>query len=232
MIHKVSLFSCLLLISVGLLFSSCTIKKHDETDKAKAANEIEIYFGNTGFDAKLYVQEIWDDQVVPYIQTKAVAFDVLMPLLSSDASSACKQYGYRVGEEGTFFNFAVQGRVRVVGVNQESRNGLLYVDAQPYSGEQEYVLQIGPVFKGTSIRDILDFISLNDFENQVEFARLANELNFKVRDEILAGLSYDQLMDTEVDVVAVFSYDPKNLVHVMTPVGFSPVSDGDGVSNE
>jgi predicted lipoprotein len=66
----------------------------------------------------------------------------------------------------------------------------------------------------------------------VEFARLANELNFKVRDEILAGLSYDQLMDTEVDVVAVFSYDPKNLVHVMTPVGFSPVSDGDGVSNE
>lgn len=232
MIHKVSLFSCLLLISVGLLFSSCTIKKHDETDKAKAANEIEIYFGNTGFDAKLYVQEIWDDQVVPYIQTKAVAFDVLMPLLSSDASSACKQYGYRVGEEGTFFNFAVQGRVRVVGINQESRNGLLYVDAQPYGGEQEYVLQIGPVFKGTSIRDILDFISLNDFENQVEFARLANELNFKVRDEILAGLSYDQLMDTEVDVVAVFSYDPKNLVHVMTPVGFSPVSDDDGVSNE
>lgn len=232
MIHKVSLYCCLLLMSVGLLFSSCTIKKHDETDKAKAKDEIEIYFGNTGFDAKLYVQQIWNDEVLPCIQKKAAPFEVLMPMLASDAASASKQYGYRVGEEGTFFNFAVQGRVRIVGVNQESRNGLLYVTALPYDDKQEYVLQIGPVFKGTSIRDILDFISLNDFENQVEFARLANELNFKVRDEILAGLSYDRLVGTEVDVIAVFTFDPKNQVQVMTPVVFSPASNTDGQNNE
>ncbi|MDD3904021.1 MAG: DUF2291 domain-containing protein [Sphaerochaeta sp.] len=226
--HRVSLFFCILLVVFGVLGSSCTIKKHDETDQTKADNEIEIYFGNTGFDAKQYVNEIWADQVVPYIQEKAVPLDILMPALANEALDVSKKYGYRVGEEGTFYNFAVKGRVRIVEINQESRNGLMYVDASPYSGEKEYVLQIGPVFKGTSIRDILDFISLNDFENQVEFARLANEFNFKVRDEVLYDLSYENLLGSEVDIVAVFSFDPKNQMHVMTPVMISLVEEHGG----
>lgn len=225
MVRKVSLVSCIFFIVFICLFSSCTVKKHDESDKVKTGDGIEIYFGNTNFDAKLYVQEIWDDQVLPYIQSRAVPFDVLMPLLSTDATKASTQYGYRVGEEGTFYNFAVKGRVTIKAVNQESRNGLLYVEDSSDSLKQEYVLQIGPVFRGTALRDILDFVSLNDFENQVEFARLANELNFKVRDEVLIGLEYEQLIGSEIDVVAVFSFNPKNQEHVMTPVLFSPVNE-------
>ncbi len=220
MFRKVPLFFLIVLIASLVLFS-CTIKKHDEADKSKENDGIEIYFGNTGFDAKQYVQEIWDAEIVPYIQQKAEPLDVLMLGLEHDAATFSKEFGYRVGEEGTFYNFAVQGRVLVVGINQESRNGLMYVDAYPYSGEREYVLQIGPVFKGTSIRDILDFISLNDFENQVEFARLANELNFKVRDEIFGDVAFEELIGSEVDITAVFTFDPANQEHVMTPVTFT-----------
>lgn len=220
MFRRVSILLSLVLIA-SLVLSSCTIRKHDETDTSKANDGIEIYFGNTDFDAKQYVQEIWDAQVLPYIQHMAEPLDVLMADLESDAAKASDAYGYRVGEEGTFYNFAVEARVSIVAINQESRNGLMYVDAYPYSGEKEYVIQIGPVFKGTSIRDILDFISLNDFENQVEFARLANELNFTVRDEVLGDVSFEDLIGSEVDVTAVFTFDPANKEHVMTPVMFT-----------
>lgn len=232
MIGKRTWLYVLLIVAI-LSSASCTIKKHDETDKAKskAGSEIEIYFGNTGFDAKLYVNDIWDHRVVPYIQQRAVPFEVLMPLLANDTPVANREYGYRVGEEGTLFNFAVRGRIEVVAVDQSSRNGLLYFKPKACSDELEYILQIGPVYKGTSLRDILDFISLNDFENQVEFARLANELNFKVREEILAGMDYEALIGTEVEVVAAFTFDPNNPVNVMTPVAFLPVVTSDGESN-
>lgn len=220
MFRKVPILFTVLLIA-SLVFFSCTIKKHDEADKAKAKDGIEIYFGNTGFDAKQYVAEIWDAKVLPYVQLKAKPLDILMAGLETDAARFSKECGYRVGEEGTFYNFAVQGRVTLVGINQESRNGLVYAKSCSNPDGKEYVFQIGPVFKGTSLRDILDFISLNDFENQVEFARLANELNFKVRDDVLGGLSFEDLVGSEVDVTAVFTFDPTNQVHVMTPVVFT-----------
>lgn len=220
MFRKVPIFFIIVLIASIVLFS-CTIKKHEEADKAKAKGGIEIYFGNTDFDAKVYVDGIWDDKVVPYIQQNAEPLGILMAGLEIDADTFSKEYGYRVGEEGTFYNFAVEGRVSIVGVNKESRNGLLYIEVCPTPGEKQYVLQIGPVFKGTSIRDILDFISLNDFENQVEFARLANEFNFKVRDDVLGGLSFEDLIGSEADMTAVFTFDPANQVHVMTPVVFT-----------
>ncbi len=220
MFRKVPILFLIIMIASLMLFS-CTIKKHDETDKAKDNGGIEIYFGNTDFDAKQYVEEIWETEILPYIQQKAAPLDVLMVGLEKEPEKYSNEFGYRVGEEGTFYNFAVQGKVSIVEINQESRNGLMYVDAYPYSGEKEYVIQIGPVFKGTSIRDILDFISLNNFENQVEFARLANELNFKVRDDILDDLSFEDLIGSEAEITAVFTYNPSNQEHVMTPVAFT-----------
>ncbi|HZJ88100.1 MAG TPA: DUF2291 domain-containing protein [Sphaerochaeta sp.] len=214
---------CVLLL-LALLSISCTIEKHDKEAKAKAGSELEIYFGNTGFDAKQYVSDIWEEQVIPCILSRAVPFEVLIPLIKYDLSVANAEYGYRIGEEGTLFNFAVQGIIKVIAIDQTSRNGLLYFQPGDCSEEYDYVLQIGPVYKGTSIRDTLDFISLNDFENQVEFARFANELNFRVRDEVLAGMQFEELIGREVEIVAVFSHDPKNQVNIMTPVAFEPVA--------
>lgn len=224
--HKPIKYLIVTLIVMGLLFTSCTIKKHE--DRGKSDNSgLEIYFGNTGFDANLYVREIWDNQVIPCIAGRAVTFDTLLSEMKADEASASKKYGYRVGEEGTLFNFAVKGRVKIDSINQESRNGLLYASIVSPTFSEQVVFQIGPVYKGTSIRDILDFISLNDFENQVEFARLANELNFMVRDDVLASLDFSKLIGTEADVLAVFTRNPKEATMVMTPVQFNLICDSE-----
>lgn len=72
---------------------------------------------------------------------------------------------------------------------------------------------------------------MNEFENQVEFARLANELNFKVRDDILDGLFFEDLIGREAEVTAVFTFNPANEVHVMTPVEFMLITK-DGSAHE
>ena len=53
---------------------------------------------------------------------------------------------------------------------------------------QMRLLQIGPVIKGTSIRDSLDFLKFDDFTNQLEFARVCKrDEPDKVKKDVLTG---------------------------------------------
>ena len=44
-------------------------------------------------------------------------------------------------------------------------------------GAADLVVQLGPVIKGTALRDAADFIVFTDFRDQIEFAKLARSLN-------------------------------------------------------
>ena len=62
-------------------------------------------------------------------------------------------------------------------MNTESRAGTAVVSVNTASGPQEVTLQLGPVVKGTAVRDSLSFFSFGDVTNQIEFAQAARALN-------------------------------------------------------
>jgi predicted lipoprotein len=112
------------------------------------------------FDAAAYVGSIWQSKVLPAV---AAARDLAT---MSPCANPC----------------LVKGRGKVVRVDTASATGLATVNLE---GGGTAVLQIGPVIRGTAVRDALPFIQFSQFVNQLEFARVGNALN----DRVARGLS-------------------------------------------
>ena len=66
-----------------------------------------------------------------------------------------------------------------------------------------------------------DTISINDFLNQTEFARLARELNNKVRDLVIGEVDFSQHIGEEAEFLGVFTYSGRGNVIEVTPVRLS-----------
>lgn len=206
---------------VIFLAFSCTAEKIDTGRKT----EVAFYFDSDKFDVKQYVDSIWSERVIPYTTDRAVDAGELIRGLKGDAADTCEKYGYRAVKENNPFNFSLEGRVRILNVSDES-NARAEVDLEPYDGIADLVIQVGPIFKGTAIRDFLDFIKFEDFTNQVDFAKLANELNFKVRDEVVKQFDFknSKHIGDEFEIIGASTYlndDPKLVVTpiVMRPAG-------------
>ena len=62
------------------------------------------------------------------------------------------------------------------------------LDLEPFDGESDAELQIGPVFRGTALRDALPFVRFDDFTNQMEYASVSRMLHQRVADSVLAKI--------------------------------------------
>ena len=78
-------------------------------------------------------------------------------------------------------NLFVKGRAVVTSVDTRSRVGLALLDLTPADGRADGALQIGPVLRGTALRDALEFVKFGDFVNQIAFAEVATALNERAR---------------------------------------------------
>jgi predicted lipoprotein len=74
----------------------------------------------------------------------------------------------------------------VLGVDTTSRSGVERLDLEPYDGAPDAELQIGPVIRGTALRDALPFIHFDDFTNQMEYASVSRVLHERIVDSVLA----------------------------------------------
>ncbi len=88
----------------------------------------------------------------------------------------------------------------VTGVDRRSRVGLarLRVAEGP---QGEVAIRIGPVLRGTGLRDATSFIRFNDFSNQFEFAAVANALHDRVLRDVLGPVAFETLTGKPVTVL-------------------------------
>lgn len=193
-----------------LVFSSCTIVKND-TSQTATANDYAFSIGT--IDPKQYADEIWDTVVIPRIENIAVPFDSLMAGLKSDPEGTSEKYGFRLSNMNPY-NFAVKGTVKFLSIDTASANGMAALDfagGDPdnfeFDGAADCLLRIGPVLRGLALRDIQDTISLNSFANQVDWARLATELNNKVKETVLLDIDFTDKAGREAELVGVFTYE-------------------------
>lgn len=213
-----------LLVFLGF---SATVVKNEAPAAKKDGGEIQVFFSADKFDAEGYVDSIWDSRALPYMKEKAVDLLELREAIAKDAAAAGEKYGYRAVAEHNPYNYTVKARVKILSANVKSRNGRAEIDVQPYDGTPDAVMLLGPIFKGTAIRDMLDFISFDDFKNQVEFAKLATQLNLHVRDHVLApvGLPGDGGVGREFDMTAATTHEPGKSIFTVVPVVLEPVGE-------
>lgn len=129
------------------------------------------------------VAEIYDAQLVPYVTGKAIDLPTLTAALAGGLDVAGQAHGVRPQAEGSPWNFLLKGEGTVVEANRESRAATMVLDVTG-DGAGDVTIQLGPVIKGTALRDASDFIVFTEYRDQIEFAKLARALNDKAHQAV------------------------------------------------
>jgi predicted lipoprotein len=210
---KKPMTTLILTLGLMLLLDSCklaTIRPLDpETGKA-IINEEE-----QGFNATRYVKERWNDPLLTTVESSATDLKTLLTELAADKDKASTAYGKREGSSP--YNFLVKGQARLLAIDTSSRAGLAQLDLEPFDGVPDAALAVGPVIKGTGLRDALPFISFNDFVNQLEFADVSKALHQRVMDEVLAKTDLTNAVGKTINFAGAFTLSDINKI-VITPV--------------
>ena len=155
------------------------------------------------FDARTFVAKSWDSRVLPTVREHAVPLAELQRAMATDRAAAVARYGSRSGSGRA--SFLVTGTARVLDVDTTSRSGVARIDLEPYDGAPDAELQIGPVFRGTALRDALPFIHFDDFTNQLEYASVSRVLHERIADSVLAKVDRATLAGRVIQFTGAFA---------------------------
>lgn len=200
-----SLLVVVCLFSV-ISFSGCKLYTVVSNDKSNDKQGNTFYFQDNSFDADQFVESIWDSKVIPAVNQKAADIGQVLKDARKNSDEAGEKYGFRSAQEGSAWNFIVKGQGKVLKVSRESRAGTLDIDLPPYDGKAEFKIQIGPVIKGTAIRDSLDFIRYDDFKNQMVFAELSNAFHKRIADRLLSKTDFSVVEGKKVNFTGAFTF--------------------------
>lgn len=208
--------TALALVLAGLGLAGCRIE-HRAAAAANATATPAQNFENKTFDPKAQVGDIWASKVIPALKDKAGSYPEMRQAMRANLDEEGARHGHRERGEGAPWNFATRLKGKIVEVNTESSAGKVGVDVDG-DGKPDVEVQIGPVLRGTAIRDSLPFISFTNYTNQVEFAQLANAFNDEAFKVALKDLPRDALQGRSVELLGAFTSGDADDTPVVTPV--------------
>ncbi|WP_250031091.1 DUF2291 domain-containing protein [Paractinoplanes maris] len=157
-------------------------------------------------DPKTYVDDNWTQKIVPTVHDNAVDVATVAAAIADDPAAAGKKYGNQTGT-GSPFAFMVKGSGTVTEVDTSVPTGPVTVEVPVAGGKPVKVtIATGPVIAGTAIRDAVKFIAFGDFTNQIDYAEVANQINDRVRTDVIAKAGdKEALKGKKVDFYGAFS---------------------------
>jgi predicted lipoprotein len=211
------------------VIGACTVVKIEEDDGDGEDQYATWTKTGTGFQASEYVAAVWDERILPVYEGQAVDYAEVLSSLRADRQGAIEKYGLARETGEPFFVFKVRGTCRVVEYDDSSRNGVIRVDVEPADGTVDATLQVGPVIRGTAIRDSMDFIRFTDVGNQLQFAALANELNARMQKDSVEPLDLPSIVGKRISFLGAFRLTEGQPLEdiVVTPVKIDLLDGGE-----
>lgn len=206
-------FLALIIFLIAIPFS-ITIVPIEQVEAMKLSEE---------FDAALYVDGIWQSQILPAITDNAVDLQSILSAIEVDdkgvaqkeqLTEVVEQYGsITVGEAHVYL---VKGRGTVIATDTESRIGTMTLAIEGYEGALPVRLYLGPRIPSdeTAVRDAVGFIEFGDFRDQTEYGKVAKEINVRVATDVLDPLDEANLVGKQLEFYGAISIRTFNLVNV------------------
>jgi predicted lipoprotein len=195
---------------------------YDDDQKKKGPSATSTDLHALDFDAAAWVGSVWSTKVAPHCTKDAVAVGPVRAALTKDVDEAGTKFGRRADTEGSPWTFTVKGTGKVVSVDTESRAGTIVVAVDAPSGPENVTLQIGPVVRGTAIRDSLPFFSFGDVNNQIQFAQVARALNDKAIATVQPKVDALKAPGTPIEFTGAMNVSSPEDGLVITPVALEP----------
>jgi predicted lipoprotein len=162
-----------------------------------------------------FSDKVWDSKVLPVIQEKAQDIVMIVQEIRTDPAAAGEKYGRR--ESTNPYSYMVKGSGKVLEVHTESQAGTVVLEVPGLS--EKIALQIGPVVRGTALRDATGAAPFDQFTNQLDYADVSKEMNRRAVKEAFAKIAPSSLADKTITFFGAFTFDPraKGLI-LVTPV--------------
>lgn len=204
-------FVTVAVLTVGMValasLSGCKLIANEEG--ATTSDGVDIFFDDESFDSDKMAADLWDEQVIPYLNGKAGDFGEVIALVAGDPDAAGERFGYRANPDGKPWTIVARLDGTIVATKLDTRAATVDID-EDGDGTADATVQIGPVIRGTVLRDSLDFVSFGDFTNQIDYAKFGKSLNTLVNDTVLNTFPRENLIGREVSVLGVFEIDPSD----------------------
>jgi predicted lipoprotein len=185
------------------------------------------------FDPVAYVDGIWESQLLPTFDERAVELSRILAEIEPDASGSVSkddliaiadQYGLiTVGEAHVYM---VKGTGQIVSVDTETSLGTAEVMLDGYDGPIKVLLYIGTRIPSdnTSVRDAVGFIEFGDFREQTEYGKASTEINKRVLDTVLGDIDRDNLVGKTLSFKGAFTIRTFNLLNIdVSEINIVPV---------
>ena len=196
--------------AIALALPGCKIIKTPTAEEAAEA-------ASGGFNPARQVAGIWESKVIPFLETRAGSFQDVAALSKSDLDAAAAKYGHKEKEGSAPWTFAAKVSGTIVKAETASRAAYLDTDVDG-DGKADVRIQIGPVIKGTAIRDSLDFVNFNEFKNQIQWAEFGKAFNTHVNGLTLERLPREGLEGKKVEALGAYPLPSSGQPALLTPV--------------
>ncbi|MBC3760244.1 DUF2291 family protein [Quadrisphaera oryzae] len=169
------------------------------------SNTSETLAGPAAFDAATYGEKQFP-AVQSYVSEKAVDAAQLATALQSDPGAATK---YGVASSSGIGAVVPVKFTGTVGAPDQTGLPVVTVPGVP-EGYLVHV-QLGPAINGTDLRDVTGKVSLNDFENQIQYQDAGAALNDQLKKVVLAPLGGQDLTGKTITATGVVTLiNPKS----------------------
>ena len=201
-----------LTLAASTLLTGCGIVKVIKIgEEVQYTVDVEV---NAGDD----VAARWEESALPELNEKAVDLKEFLEQSNGDLTALAEEYGsYSMGKSGEL-SYAVKGTGTVEEVNTQSQAGYMSVKLEGYSGTESVKIQIGPVYKGSSIRDTLSFIKFGDYKNQEQWAAVSQSINEIVAKDVVEPAKPESLQGKTISFVGAFTVSSGSSDVLITPV--------------
>jgi predicted lipoprotein len=162
-----------------------------------------------------FAEKVWESKVLPLVQEKAQDIAMIVQEIRVDPAAAGQKYGRR--ESTNPYSYMVKGSGKVLEVHTESQAGTLVLEVPGLN--EKIALQIGPVVRGTALRDATGAAPFDQFTNQLDYADVSKEMNRRAVKQAFANIAPSSLSGKAITFFGAFTFDPrsKGLI-LVTPV--------------
>lgn len=205
-------FGMILTLVASVCMSGCGIVKVVEIgQESKYTNDVEF---NAGDD----VAAIWESSALPELTQSAIDLKEFLEASKGDYKVLAEEHGkYSMGDTGEL-SYTVKGDAIVEEVNTKSQAGFMEIKLKEYSGNEILKIQIGPVYKGSSVRDSLSFIKFGDYKNQEQWAAVSQSINKIIAETVVKPTNPENLKGKEISFVGTFTVSAGSTEVLITPV--------------
>jgi predicted lipoprotein len=219
------IFASIIIASLALAwtygFTVVEIREMEEVVQSEAFNEV------------IFVDNIWENQILSTINQNAVDLALILSAMDVDSSGiASKETLVEVAEEyglitvGEAHVYMVKGQGTVISVNSSGSIGTIEINLNGYDGSVQVLIFIGPRIPSdnSAIRDSVGFITFGDFREQTQYGKVASELNRRVITDVLEPLDIESLLGQQIYFEGAFAIRTFNLINIdLSKINIVPV---------